>query len=153
MNQPRRVENLQTDKGKVPVYATGIVEQPWDDYSAADHDVANPDSDHDVSGTDHNVTGTDLPADLPDADAHAHADGDIRDSHPDDDLAGTGDHLASADHHVTCTHADIDVLREPDADRDPVGRRDADATGTGDDGHPRPLRGTPDSRRRWRRPR
>ena len=36
-SQPRRVENLQTDKGKVPVYATGIVEQPWDDYSAADH--------------------------------------------------------------------------------------------------------------------
>jgi phenylalanine-4-hydroxylase len=35
--QPRRVENLQTDKGKVPVYATGIVDQPWDDYSADDH--------------------------------------------------------------------------------------------------------------------
>src|SRR3546814_16560090 len=34
---PRRVENLHTDKGKVPVYATGIVEQPWDDYSADDH--------------------------------------------------------------------------------------------------------------------
>ncbi|HEU4774263.1 MAG TPA: phenylalanine 4-monooxygenase [Lysobacter sp.] len=34
---PRRVENLQTDKGKVPVYATGVVEQPWDDYSADDH--------------------------------------------------------------------------------------------------------------------
>ena len=34
---PRRVENLLTDKGKVPVYATGIVEQPWDDYSADDH--------------------------------------------------------------------------------------------------------------------
>ncbi|TWH99464.1 phenylalanine 4-hydroxylase [Luteimonas cucumeris] len=39
MNQPRRVENLQTDKGRVPVYATGIVEQPWADYSAVDHDV------------------------------------------------------------------------------------------------------------------
>ncbi|MCJ0826275.1 phenylalanine 4-monooxygenase [Luteimonas sp. 50] len=39
MNTPRRVENLQTDKGKVPVYATGIVPQPWDDYSAVDHDV------------------------------------------------------------------------------------------------------------------
>jgi phenylalanine-4-hydroxylase len=39
MNQPRRVENLQTDKGKVPVYATGIVEQPWDDYRTTDHDV------------------------------------------------------------------------------------------------------------------
>ncbi|MDH5822639.1 phenylalanine 4-monooxygenase [Luteimonas sp. RD2P54] len=38
-SQPRRVENLQTDKGKVPVYATGIVEQPWDDYSPADHDT------------------------------------------------------------------------------------------------------------------
>lgn len=34
---PRRVENLHTDKGKVPVYATGIVEQPWDDYAAEDH--------------------------------------------------------------------------------------------------------------------
>ncbi|WP_374012728.1 phenylalanine 4-monooxygenase [Pseudoxanthomonas koreensis] len=37
MSTPRRVENLHTDKGKVPVYATGIVEQPWDDYDAADH--------------------------------------------------------------------------------------------------------------------
>ena len=36
---PRRVENVVTDKGKVPMYATGIVEQPWDDYSEADHDV------------------------------------------------------------------------------------------------------------------
>jgi len=36
---PRRVENLHTDKGKVPVYATGVVEQPWDDYTATDHDV------------------------------------------------------------------------------------------------------------------
>lgn len=39
MNQPRRVENLHTDKGKVPVYATGVVEQPWDGYIATDHDV------------------------------------------------------------------------------------------------------------------
>jgi len=39
MNQPRRVENLHTDKGKVPVYATGVVEQPWDSYSADDHAV------------------------------------------------------------------------------------------------------------------
>ena len=39
MNQPRRIENLHTDKGKVPVYATGIVEQPWADYGAVDHDV------------------------------------------------------------------------------------------------------------------
>lgn len=38
-SQPRRVENLHTDKGKVPVYATGVVEQPWDGYSATDHDV------------------------------------------------------------------------------------------------------------------
>jgi phenylalanine-4-hydroxylase len=38
-NKPARLENLHTDKGKVPVYATGIVEQPWDDYSATDHDV------------------------------------------------------------------------------------------------------------------
>ena len=36
---PRRVENIITDKGKVPVYATGIVEQPWDGYSDTDHDV------------------------------------------------------------------------------------------------------------------
>ena len=33
---PRRVENIITDKGKVPVYATGIVEQPWDGYSDTD---------------------------------------------------------------------------------------------------------------------
>lgn len=39
MNQPRRVENLHTDKGKVPVYATGVVPQPWDDYTPTDHDV------------------------------------------------------------------------------------------------------------------
>ncbi|MDG6347307.1 phenylalanine 4-monooxygenase [Luteimonas sp. 8-5] len=37
--QPRRLENLHTDKGKVPVYATGVVEQPWDSYTATDHDV------------------------------------------------------------------------------------------------------------------
>ena len=36
---PRRVENITTDKGKVPVYATGTVEQPWNDYSTVDHDV------------------------------------------------------------------------------------------------------------------
>lgn len=36
---PRRVENLHTDKGKVPVYATGVVAQPWDDYSPTDHAV------------------------------------------------------------------------------------------------------------------
>ena len=38
-NKPARLENLHTDKGKVPVYATGIVTQPWDDYTATDHDV------------------------------------------------------------------------------------------------------------------
>ena len=37
--KPARLENIVTDKGKVPVYATGIVDQPWDDYSATDHDV------------------------------------------------------------------------------------------------------------------
>ena len=37
--KPARLENIVTDKGKVPVYATGIIEQPWDDYSAGDHDV------------------------------------------------------------------------------------------------------------------
>jgi phenylalanine-4-hydroxylase len=37
--KPARIENIVTDKGKVPVYATGIVDQPWDDYSATDHDV------------------------------------------------------------------------------------------------------------------
>lgn len=34
---PRRVENIITDKGKVPVYATGVVAQPWDAYSAEEH--------------------------------------------------------------------------------------------------------------------
>jgi phenylalanine-4-hydroxylase len=37
--KPARIENIVTDKGKVPVYATGIVDQPWDDYSDTDHDV------------------------------------------------------------------------------------------------------------------
>ena len=36
---PRRVENVQTDRGSLPVYATGTVEQPWDSYSESDHDV------------------------------------------------------------------------------------------------------------------
>jgi len=39
MNQPRRLENVQTDRGKIPVYATGVVEQPWDGYTPTDHDV------------------------------------------------------------------------------------------------------------------
>ena len=37
MNEPRRVEHQQTDKGYVPVYTTAVVEQPWDDYQAEDH--------------------------------------------------------------------------------------------------------------------
>jgi phenylalanine-4-hydroxylase len=41
MNTPtvRRVEHQQTDRGYVPVYATGTVEQPWEQYSATDHQV------------------------------------------------------------------------------------------------------------------
>ena len=39
MTQPQRVEHLATDKGSVPVYATGIVEQPGANYSATDHGV------------------------------------------------------------------------------------------------------------------
>ena len=37
MNDPRRVERQQTDKGYVPVYTTAVVEQPWQDYKAEDH--------------------------------------------------------------------------------------------------------------------
>ena len=36
MNAPRRVENVQTDRGSIPVYATGTIEQPWDDYRPED---------------------------------------------------------------------------------------------------------------------
>jgi phenylalanine-4-hydroxylase len=36
---PKRVEHQQIDKGYIPVYATGIVEQPWADYTATDHEV------------------------------------------------------------------------------------------------------------------
>jgi phenylalanine-4-hydroxylase len=39
MDTPRRVEHQQTDRGYVPVYATGTVEQPWESYSTTDHDV------------------------------------------------------------------------------------------------------------------
>jgi Phenylalanine 4-hydroxylase (EC 1.14.16.1) len=39
MDTPRRVEHHQTDRGYVPVYATGIVEQPWASYSKTDHEV------------------------------------------------------------------------------------------------------------------
>ncbi len=37
--QPRRVENIATDRGVIPQYATGVVEQPWASYSASDHQV------------------------------------------------------------------------------------------------------------------
>jgi hypothetical protein len=39
MDTPRRVEHQQTDRGYVPVYATGTVEQPWASYSKIDHEV------------------------------------------------------------------------------------------------------------------
>ena len=39
MTQPQRVEHLSTDKGSVPVYATGVVEHPWSSYTATDHEV------------------------------------------------------------------------------------------------------------------
>jgi phenylalanine-4-hydroxylase len=39
MNTPQRVEHQQTDRGYIPVYATGIVEQPWADYTRTDHEV------------------------------------------------------------------------------------------------------------------
>jgi phenylalanine-4-hydroxylase len=39
MSEPQRVQHLSTDKGSVPVYTTAIVEQPWDRYSATDHEV------------------------------------------------------------------------------------------------------------------
>jgi phenylalanine-4-hydroxylase len=39
MKSPIRVEHLQTDKGNVPVYTTGVVEQPWDSYTDTDHEV------------------------------------------------------------------------------------------------------------------
>ena len=39
MNTPLRVEHLQTDKGSVPVYTTAVVEQPWESYTATDHEV------------------------------------------------------------------------------------------------------------------
>ena len=37
MNEPRRVEHQQTDKGYVPVYTTAVVDQPWADYKPEDH--------------------------------------------------------------------------------------------------------------------
>lgn len=36
---PQRIEHQLTDKGYVPVYTTAVVEQPWDSYSATDHEV------------------------------------------------------------------------------------------------------------------
>ena len=39
MSQPNRVEHQLTDKGYVPVYTTAVVEQPWADYTATDHEV------------------------------------------------------------------------------------------------------------------
>ncbi len=39
MDTPSKVEHKQTDLGYVPVYATGVVEQPWDSYTRSEHDV------------------------------------------------------------------------------------------------------------------
>jgi phenylalanine-4-hydroxylase len=39
MAAPQRLENQLTDKGYVPVYTTAVVEQPWDSYTATDHEV------------------------------------------------------------------------------------------------------------------
>ncbi len=39
MNQPQRVEHRMTDKGYVPLYTTAVIEQPWDSYSAVEHQV------------------------------------------------------------------------------------------------------------------
>ncbi len=39
MKQSQRVEHQLTDKGYVPVYTTAVVEQPWDTYTATDHQV------------------------------------------------------------------------------------------------------------------
>lgn len=37
--EAQRLEHRVTDKGLVPIYATGTVEQPWQDYSQTDHAV------------------------------------------------------------------------------------------------------------------
>ena len=37
--EPQRVEHLMTDKGYVPVYTTAVIEQPWDRYTATEHEV------------------------------------------------------------------------------------------------------------------
>jgi len=36
---PRKIEHQQTDRGYIPVYATGVVEQPWANYTRTDHEV------------------------------------------------------------------------------------------------------------------
>lgn len=35
----QRLEHQITDKGYVPIYATGVVDQPWEGYSSTDHEV------------------------------------------------------------------------------------------------------------------
>ena len=39
LEQPRRLESVQTERGSIPVYATGTVEQPWAQYTTTDHAV------------------------------------------------------------------------------------------------------------------
>jgi phenylalanine-4-hydroxylase len=39
MANPQRLQHQSTDRGTIPVYATGTVEQPWADYSPTDHEV------------------------------------------------------------------------------------------------------------------
>jgi phenylalanine-4-hydroxylase len=39
MAQAQRLEHQHSDRGVIPVYATGTVEQPWSEYSAVDHEV------------------------------------------------------------------------------------------------------------------
>ena len=39
METPSKVEHKQSDLGYVPVYATGVVEQPWADYTRDEHRV------------------------------------------------------------------------------------------------------------------
>lgn len=36
---PQRVEHQMTEKGYVPVYTTAVIEQPWSQYTATDHQV------------------------------------------------------------------------------------------------------------------
>ena len=39
MSQPQRLEHQMTEKGYVPVYTTAVIDQPWDSYTATDHQV------------------------------------------------------------------------------------------------------------------